>query len=98
VSDWTYYVVFTEPRSSAESPDTVLRHRDGDPRSDGEVLAATDTGWKRNDLLARVFLGRNDTDLLAVSRERAAQVALRRYQDGEIPRVPADLEPDDRSR
>jgi hypothetical protein len=88
--DWTYYAVYQTPYSTLEAPDNVLRHRPGANRQDAEVLS-TSGGWTPTDLLARIFIGRNDIDVTVIDRDAANAIAHRKVAAGEIPEIPTDL-------
>jgi hypothetical protein len=89
-TDWTYHAVFRPPFSSSEVPDTVLRKLPGTPRDQAERLGQDGT-WEPSDLVALVYLGHNDTDLLEITRERASELAHGWYERRSIPRIPTDL-------
>jgi len=90
MSDWTYYAVYQTPYSTLVAPDNVLRQRPGARRQDAEVLSSN--GWTTTDLLARIFIGRNDADVTAITHEEAAIIARRKVEQGEIPAIPPDLQ------
>jgi hypothetical protein len=78
MSDWTYYAVYQTPYSTLDAPDNVLRQRPGARRQDAEVLSSA--GWTATDLLSRIFVGRNDTDVTTITHEQAATFARKRSQ------------------
>lgn len=88
---WTYYVAFNPPRSSAEHPDTVVRHRDGTSRMLGEVFGRRDV-WQPSDILMRIAIGKDDREVQRTTRARAAEVLRARLaSDAASAELPEDL-------
>ena len=89
-TDWVYYAVFETPQTSAERPGTVLRRRPDALRHDSERLTR-DGDWRPSDLVARIFMGDDWSELEEITRDRAAELAREWLAGGRLAAVPPDL-------
>jgi hypothetical protein len=86
----TYYAVFDPPFSSADNPDTLLRRQPDAPRTDSERLVR-DGKWVPSDLVARIYIGSDDSKLIEITHARAVELAKRWRRRRTLATVPPDL-------
>lgn len=87
----TYYAVFDPPFSSADNPETLLRRRPDAPRTDSETLVREGT-WEPSDLVARIYIGADDSELAEITHTRAAELAKSWRRRRRLAAIPPDLE------
>lgn len=90
--NYIYYVASDPPFSSADNPETSLRRLPDAPRVDSETLVREGT-WEPSDLVARIHIGADDSELTEITRARAAELAKSWRRRRRLARVPPDLEP-----
>jgi len=73
---WKYSVIYQPPHSDPDHPDGLLRQRPNTSRYDAERLSRYGD-WRPSDLPARIWLGKEYTELQPVTRDIAVAHALR---------------------